>query len=76
MIKEYFCLHMEVHIFTKGRVDEPDSCIVMNPKTDDQILWVKFLREKITDQIWRELEESKVGKDTVMIDQSLGRTKP
>ena len=63
----------EVHIFGKGRFDEKDICIVMNPKTDEQILWIKFLREEITDVIWNELKESQAGKDTVIINQSLGR---
>ena len=63
----------DIHIFRKGNADEHDTCIILNPENDEQILWVKFLRQKITDRIWREVEESKAGKNSVTINQSIGR---
>lgn len=60
----------EVHIFGKGRVDEPDTCIIMNPKDDKQLLWIKFLRQKITDEMWKELNVARGGKDTVILNRT------
>ena len=57
----------EVVIMRKGDVNEKDTCIVMNPRDDSQIAWIKFLREKITDQVWKEHKESQAGMDTVVI---------
>jgi len=54
----------EVHIRSKGNVYEKDICIIMNPRTDDQILWIKFLKEEITDDMWKQLKESHAGTDS------------
>lgn len=66
----------EVHIRSKGNVYEKDICIIMNPKTDDQILWIKFLKEEITDDMWKQLKESNAGTDSVVINNTIGRSDP
>tara|TARA_B110000908_G_scaffold53834_1_gene65623 strand:- start:17155 stop:17742 length:588 start_codon:yes stop_codon:yes gene_type:complete len=66
----------EIHMFRKGNADEHDTCIVLNPENDEQVLWIKFLRQKITDRMWKEVEESKAGKNSVLINQSIGRESP
>lgn len=66
----------EVHIRSKGNVYEKDICIIMNPRTDDQILWIKFLREEITDDMWKQLKESQAGTDSVVINNTIGRSAP
>jgi hypothetical protein len=63
----------EVHIFRKGNADEHDTCIILNPEDDEVVLWVKFLRQKLTDKIWNDVEESKAGTGSVLINQTLGR---
>ena len=63
----------EVHVLKNGNAHEKDVCIVLDPRTDNQLLWIKFLREEITDDMWKELKKSQAGTDSVIINQAIGR---
>ena len=63
----------EVYVKSNGRIDEPDICVVLDPKNNRQICWIKFLRHKINDENWKEFQESQAGTNTVIINNTLGR---
>lgn len=57
----------DIHIFKSGMLNEPFTLIVSDLKTDNQIVWMKFLGEVITDETWKNYQESVAGKDSVVI---------
>lgn len=63
----------EVHVLKSGKAQEKDVCMVLDPRTHKQLLWIKFLREEITDEMWQEMKKSHAGTDSVVINQSVGR---
>ncbi len=58
----------EVNIFKHGPIHEPETCIILDPNTGEQLMWIKFLYRKITDEDWRLLQESMAGKDSYLIN--------
>ena len=56
-----------------GKAQEKDICMLINPRNDKQLLWIKFLREEITDDMWKEMKKSQAGTDAVIINSSIGR---
>lgn len=57
----------DIHFFKAGRADEPFTLIITDSQTGKQITWLKFLHEIITDEAWREYQDSTVGTNTVAI---------
>jgi len=57
----------DIHIFKSGMLNEPFTLIVSDVKTNSQIVWMKFLGEVITDETWKNYQESVAGKDSVVI---------
>ena len=69
-IKKYFNDKIEdIHIFKSGHVHEKDTVIITHASGDQPIVWIKFLNKKITDEQWKNYQESLAGKDSVIIDQ-------
>lgn len=58
----------EINIFKHGPIHEPETCIIMDPNTGEQLMWIKFLYRKITDEDWKLLQESMAGKDSYIIN--------
>lgn len=62
----------DLHIFSKGHIHEPDTVIITHADgKDTPIVWIKFLKEKITDEAWKQYEESRAGKESVVMPPSL-----
>lgn len=57
----------DIHIFKSGTINEPFTLIVIDPNTNKQIVWMKFLGEVITDETWKKYQESVAGTNSVVI---------
>ena len=57
----------DIHIFAQGHVHEPYTVQIENKTTKKPIVWIKFLTEKIKDEVWKQHQESRAGKESVVM---------
>ena len=67
-INKYFNKNIkEIHIFGNGHIHEPDTMIITDLKENKTIAWIKFLKTVITDKVWKDVQESQAGKNSVIM---------
>ena len=66
-VKQFFNNEInDIHIFSSGHLGEPYTCIITDGN-DKQMTWIKFLHEEISDEVWKNYQNSRAGDKSVLM---------